>query len=46
MILIPFRKLALLAWVGMTGALTTGLYRFFPARRVLPDLADEGVDWA
>ena len=39
------RKGALVAWAFSTAGLTGGLYRFFPARRVLPDLESEWPDW-
>ena len=39
------RKGALVAWAASTAGLTGGLYRFFPARRVLPDLESEWPDW-
>jgi hypothetical protein len=44
-VLVPVRKIALVVWVLCAGALTTALYKFFPARKVLPDLDAEAPDW-
>lgn len=39
------RKGAVVGWAFSTAGLTGVLYRFFPARRVLPDLELEWPDW-
>jgi hypothetical protein len=44
-IFVPFRKLAIAAWLGSAAALTGVLFKFFPSRKVLPDLDKENPDW-
>ena len=44
-IFVPFRKLAIAAWLASAGALTGALFKFFPSRKVLPDLDAEDPEW-
>ncbi len=44
-IFIPVRQLGLLAWIAASGALAGGLYKFFPARQVMPNLKAESPEW-
>ena len=45
-VVIPLRKIAVLAWIGCSAALAGGLYKLFPARAVMPDLEKENPAWA
>ncbi len=44
-IFLPARKIGLMAWIAASGAAAGGLYKVFPARRVLPDLEQEKPGW-
>jgi hypothetical protein len=44
-VLVPLRKIAVMAWFLAAGGVTGVLFRFFPSRKVLPDLAAEKPAW-